>query len=668
MISYLYAVVGAVCLFVTALLAYFTYDLRKQEGISKKRTPIVFVHSAFYCFIEMIWGLYAAGFFGDNLVVYLSLTIIDLLLNVVVSYLWLRHTSEYLDRSIGKVKHILSLVPIFISVVLLFTTPFNGLVFSIGADMSYHAGIMRWFIFVCIFFYLACSIAVTAMRLKSEYDLYTRNRLKYAIAYLALIFFFTLMQLSFPNAPMSPIGYMFADMVAFVGIISKDRERRIIESSDFYQETSVELYKVLEALGKSYVSIHVFDLDYNIQTPYKSTKFVDAFIDPLDDAATQIRKVMEGVTRRDYTQKMVDFVDVTTLPERMKGKEVISKEFIGKNEGWCMSTFIRMDEEGDELKKVVHAVMNIDEAKKIELEYSNALKRALEDENVIYAEIMKAQLGGIIASDIDDNIVIINDAAARFFGYDNAESTPGHVYELMKGCEIEQAEKNIQALEKARTEGTAFTYYLSFDNPYYGMKYAMARVKVIDLADGKRILITSLSDITHDRQKENELKILSETDALTELNNRGSGEKKIEKLLKGGAFGMFCIIDVNKFKHINDTYGHQTGDEALIKIAECLRESFRESDVVMRLGGDEFVVFANGLTTQKVVRATMDKLFKRIDETTLEADENYRMSISVGITFARKAEETSFEALYSKADSVMYKCKENPTSSFEFSD
>ena len=87
-------------------------------------------------------------------------------------------------------------------------------------------------------------------------------------------------------------------------------------------------------------------------------------------------------------------------------------------------------------------------------------------------------------------------------------------------------------------------------------------------------------------------------DALTKICNRGYGEAQIEKLLKAKKNGMFLLFDVDKFKHINDTYGHSIGDEVLIQVADALKQTFEQAGVCMRLGGDEFAVYAPEITEQ----------------------------------------------------------------------
>ena len=78
---------------------------------------------------------------------------------------------------------------------------------------------------------------------------------------------------------------------------------------------------------------------------------------------------------------------------------------------------------------------------------------------------------------------------------------------------------------------------------------------------------------------------------MTGLYNRGSGERQISHLLQEKTGGLLCLIDCDKFKTINDTYGHSTGDKVIIAVAETMQKSCRDKDVVLRLGGDEFAVF-----------------------------------------------------------------------------
>lgn len=114
--------------------------------------------------------------------------------------------------------------------------------------------------------------------------------------------------------------------------------------------------------------------------------------------------------------------------------------------------------------------------------------------------------------------------------------------------------------------------------------------------------------IDEEKRRENRLIYLSETDLMTGISNRGSGEKKISELLRKRVGGMLVLIDCDKFKSINDTFGHNVGDVVIIAIADALQRLCGENDVVMRLGGDEFAMFIPEIVDE----ASANDFFERI--------------------------------------------------------
>lgn len=129
---------------------------------------------------------------------------------------------------------------------------------------------------------------------------------------------------------------------------------------------------------------------------------------------------------------------------------------------------------------------------------------------------------------------------------------------------------------------------------------------------------------------------------------------------------MFCLIDIDKFKHINDTYGHKTGDIVLVEMARCLKASFRESDIVMRLGGDEFAVFAKGLASPSVAEYCINELFKKLDALEIPDLQGEGVSISVGINLIPEGSGLIFDQIYQEADAVLYESKKTTGNSFTF--
>lgn len=167
-----------------------------------------------------------------------------------------------------------------------------------------------------------------------------------------------------------------------------------------------------------------------------------------------------------------------------------------------------------------------------------------------------------------------------------------------------------------------------------------------------------IESIDEEKQRESKLRYLSETDCMTGLYNRGSGERKIIKLLNKKQNGLLCLIDCDKFKKINDTYGHAVGDQVIIHVAQALKNSCREHDIVLRLGGDEFAMYIPGLTTNEQAENFADRVFSELKKISIpEMDKNEPIYVSLGAAFCYENEPTTFDKLYRNADLAMYTSK-----------
>ena len=116
-------------------------------------------------------------------------------------------------------------------------------------------------------------------------------------------------------------------------------------------------------------------------------------------------------------------------------------------------------------------------------------------------------------------------------------------------------------------------------------------------ADGKPLhFVSQIENVTDRKRAEERLKELADHDSLTGLLNRRRFDEELRltllRLRRHGGQATLLLIDLDRFKGVNDTYGHKTGDEVLVAVAAALRERLRETDVVARLGGDEFAAIA----------------------------------------------------------------------------
>lgn len=170
-------------------------------------------------------------------------------------------------------------------------------------------------------------------------------------------------------------------------------------------------------------------------------------------------------------------------------------------------------------------------------------------------------------------------------------------------------------------------------------------------------VVLAIELIDEAKRREEHLVYLSETDAMTGLRNRGSGEQRIKTLMTAGQVGMFCLLDADKFKSINDTYGHDVGDKVIKAIADCLKQTFGRDDVIMRLGGDEFAIYAMGIADYAQGKVVTDKLFDAIDKINIPELKDRKITISLGAALFTVNEGCDFDELYKRADTAAYASK-----------
>lgn len=168
-------------------------------------------------------------------------------------------------------------------------------------------------------------------------------------------------------------------------------------------------------------------------------------------------------------------------------------------------------------------------------------------------------------------------------------------------------------------------------------------------------------DVTERKNQELHFRHFATHDALTGLPNRRACIDVLQQAMdRVGRYRKplsVLFLDLNRFKQINDTHGHETGDKVLIAFAERLRNSVRKTDVVARLAGDEFVVIAEGLSNgQEDAVLIAKKIISSLDQPVISREPTIRAATSIGIALFASGALTP-EALLSRADSAMYQAK-----------
>lgn len=182
-----------------------------------------------------------------------------------------------------------------------------------------------------------------------------------------------------------------------------------------------------------------------------------------------------------------------------------------------------------------------------------------------------------------------------------------------------------------------------------------------ELAETKTDLAEVRDNLSKAQVKEEEAQQLALQDALTGLPNRVSFKHGLDHGLiqaKRHGWGLAVLfIDIDKFKSINDSYGHDLGDQVLLMVANRLQSSVRDQDMVSRWGGDEFVCLLLEVKQEADVTRLAEKVINRIAEACEFNGTVLSIRASIGITIYPADGETA-EILFKNADTAMYKAKE----------
>jgi len=173
------------------------------------------------------------------------------------------------------------------------------------------------------------------------------------------------------------------------------------------------------------------------------------------------------------------------------------------------------------------------------------------------------------------------------------------------------------------------------------------------------LLVHALERVLEQSQLDNELRSLALTDDLTGLQNRRGflalATQQLRLALRNAQGLLLFFVDVDKLKETNDSFGHHEGDMVLVRVADALKQTFRDSDILARLAGDEFAVLAADTSSED-----QEAMLRRLENSLTKCQANecrYDLSVSVGVVRFDPKESVSLEELLARADEAMYENK-----------
>jgi len=225
---------------------------------------------------------------------------------------------------------------------------------------------------------------------------------------------------------------------------------------------------------------------------------------------------------------------------------------------------------------------------------------------------------------------------------------------------------SLQAIYASGRNNLSFEYQRRLTNGTVHWVHNAVRF-LIDVDSGHLCIMLTATDIDVQKQKEQRLIMAAKMDKMTMLLNRETTMEYIRQTLseEPEARHVLFMLDVDNFKHLNDTLGHQTGDEFLIALATELKKSFRETDIVGRVGGDEFFALMKDVSDLSLVTKKAQNLLTTIQKVCAQYS-TVSLSGSIGISSYPENGKT-LEQLYDKADNALYLAKGKGKNQFVFS-
>ncbi len=288
-----------------------------------------------------------------------------------------------------------------------------------------------------------------------------------------------------------------------------------------------------------------------------------------------------------------------------------------------------------------------------------------EDELRLYGTVFTHAAEGMTITDEQSRIIAVNPAFCAITGY-SAEEVIGHTPALLNSGR--QGEAFYQGMWRALQEAGLWQGEIWNRRKDGGIFPEWLSIAAVNDRDGQsKHYIGVFTDISERKESEAQIHHLAHHDALTGLPNRLLLEDRIEQGMllsrRAGSKMAIIFIDLDRFKNINDTLGHEVGDNLLIQAAERGRLVLRDTDTLCRLGGDEFVAVLPQLENCQDAAHICRKILASFCQPYLLAGHELTVSGSAGIALYPDDGESVSELLR-KADAAMYRAKEDGRNTF----
>ncbi|HSH97549.1 MAG: EAL domain-containing protein [Methylophilaceae bacterium] len=297
-----------------------------------------------------------------------------------------------------------------------------------------------------------------------------------------------------------------------------------------------------------------------------------------------------------------------------------------------------------------------------------AIEKSMANEQLELASLVYQNASeGMLVTDANQNIIAVNSAFTEITGYPEIIALGQNPRILSSGKHDAAFFSHINTAlqENGSWKGELWNRHQN------GQEYLiLISIDIINDSQGNIERYVSLfSDITEKKKSEELIWQQANFDALTQLPNRRLFREKMEhEIIRSQRDGLpmaILFIDLDRFKEVNDTLGHDMGDVLLIEASKRIKNAVRESDTVARLGGDEFTIIIPDLHEHTNVERIAHNILHSLSQPFALSDDMSYVSGSIGITFYPD-DATEIDELLKNADQAMYAAKENGRNRFHY--
>jgi len=296
-------------------------------------------------------------------------------------------------------------------------------------------------------------------------------------------------------------------------------------------------------------------------------------------------------------------------------------------------------------------------------------EQALSDAEIRYRSIFENAVEGIFQTSLSGQYLDANPALARIYGHESVMDMMSDLVNIQTQLYVDPGRRDeFRALMDLHGKVQNFeSQVYRKDGEIIWISENARTVK----NDAGEILYYegTVEDITERRTFEAQIQHQATHDSLTGLPNRYLLEDRLQQSINFAERYhtklAVAFVDLDQFKHINDSLGHDAGDTLLLTVSERLSALVRDSDTVVRLGGDEFVILLTSIQKNDYVTQTMKRVLDAISQPVMLNGLEFRISCSIGISIYPE-DGTQANVLLKNADTAMYKAKQSGRNNFQY--